>query len=162
MSLASVQDKIQPLATATETVADWRAAGQTVVFTNGCFDLLHYGHLHYLAGARALGHRLVVGLNSADSVRRLKGAHRPINDEPTRQTTLAALQFVDLVVVFGADTPLALIEALRPDVLVKGGDYMVTTIVGAETVQAYGGQVRVLPFVDGYSSTNIEQRIKNA
>ena len=162
MSLASVQDKIQPLAAATRTVADWRAAGQTVVFTNGCFDLLHYGHLHYLAAARALGHRLVVGLNSADSVRRLKGAHRPVNDEVTRQTTLAALQFVDLVVVFGADTPLELIETLRPDVLVKGGDYTVATIVGAEVVNAYGGQVRVLPFVPGYSSTRIEQRIKNA
>ena len=162
MSLASVQDKIQPLAAATRTVADWRAAGQTVVFTNGCFDLLHYGHLHYLAAARALGHRLVVGLNSADSVRRLKGAHRPVNDELTRQTSLAALQFVDLVVVFGADTPLELIETLRPDVLVKGGDYTVATIVGAEVVNAYGGQVRVLPFVPGYSSTRIEQRIKNA
>ena len=161
MSLDRIQQKIQSQAVATTTVGNWKAAGQTVVFTNGCFDLLHYGHLHYLAAARALGRKLVVGLNSAASVRRLKGAHRPLNDEATRQTALAALQFVDLVVVFDADTPLVLIEALQPDVLVKGGDYTIDTIVGADEVQAYGGQVRVLPFVAGYSTTNLERKIRD-
>ena len=160
MSLRSVQQKIQDAPAAIRTVGEWQAAGDKVVFTNGCFDLLHFGHLHYLAAARALGQRLVVGLNSADSVRRLKGAHRPINDEASRQTILAALQFVDLVVVFDTDTPLGLIEQLRPDVLAKGGDYTVETIVGSAEVRAYGGTVRVLPFVAGYSTTRIEARIK--
>ena len=160
MSLGAIEQKIRSVEAATDAVRKLRAAGRTVVFTNGCFDLLHYGHLHYLAAARALGDYLVVGLNSADSVRRLKGPHRPLNDEATRQTTLAALQFVDAVVVFDADTPLELITALRPDVLVKGGDYTVATIVGAAEVQAYGGRVAVLPFVPGYSTTAIEARIK--
>jgi D-beta-D-heptose 7-phosphate kinase/D-beta-D-heptose 1-phosphate adenosyltransferase len=151
--------KIQPLEEIENTRAQWRAAGERVVFTNGCFDLLHYGHLHYLAAARDLGERLVVGLNSAASVRRLKGPHRPINDELTRTHTLAALAFVDAVVVFEDDTPLELIKIVQPDVLVKGGDWSPTQIVGADFVLAQGGQVLSLPFVGGYSTTNIEQKI---
>ncbi len=145
---------------AARCVRQWQQAGQRVVFTNGCFDILHYGHVHYLAQARDLGDRLVVGVNSAASVRRLKGLGRPIHDEATRTHLLAALTFVDAVVLFEQDTPLELIRLLQPDVLVKGGDYRPEQIVGAEVVQASGGEVRVLPFVPGYSTTAIEQKIK--
>lgn len=154
-----IEQKIQLRAQAAKTVAQWRAAGETVVFTNGCFDLLHYGHLHYLSDARDLGQRLVVGMNSGDSVRRLKGPARPINDEATRTHLLAALEIVDLVIVFEEDTPLALIQAVQPDVLVKGGDWRPEQIVGSDLVLAQGGKVFSLPFVEGYSTTNIEQKI---
>ena len=133
-----------------------------LVFTNGCFDLLHYGHLHYLAQARDLGHRLVLGLNSAGSVCRLKGPHRPINDELTRTWQMAALTFIDAVVVFEEDTPWELLQVLQPDILVKGGDYAPETIVGADIVLARGGKVLTLPFIEGYSTTAIEQKIKNS
>ncbi len=140
-------------------LAAWRSAGERIVFTNGCFDLLHYGHLHYLADARDLADRLVVGLNSAASVSRLKGPHRPINDELTRTHLLAALQVVDAVVIFEDDTPLRLIQLVQPDILVKGGDWRPEQIVGSDLVLAKGGQVLSLPFVTGYSTTNIEQKI---
>lgn len=158
-NFSQIQQKIQDFETIAATLAQWRAAGQRIVFTNGCFDLLHYGHLHYLAAARDLADRLVVGLNSAASVRRLKGPNRPINDELTRTHTLAALQMIDAVVVFEDDTPLELIKIVLPDFLVKGGDWKPEQIVGSEIVLANGGQVRSLPFVEGYSTTNIEQKI---
>jgi D-glycero-beta-D-manno-heptose 1-phosphate adenylyltransferase len=159
MEIPHITSKIHDWTSAAHQVADWKAAGDQVVFTNGCFDLVHFGHLHYLAEARNLGQRLVVGLNSADSVRRLKGTKRPINDELTRTHTLAALAFVDMVVVFEEDTPLELIRLLRPTILVKGGDWRPDQIVGADLVLAAGGQVRSLPFVAGYSTTNVEQLI---
>jgi rfaE bifunctional protein nucleotidyltransferase chain/domain len=158
-NFSQIQQKIQDFETIAGTLAQWRAAGQRIVFTNGCFDLLHYGHLHYLAAARDLADRLVVGLNSAASVRRLKGPNRPINDELTRTHTLAALQMIDAVVVFEDDTPLELIKIVLPDFLVKGGDWKPEQIVGSEIVLANGGQVLSLPFVEGYSTTNIEQKI---
>ncbi len=154
-----IQQKIQTQEAISDTLAQWRAAGQRIVFTNGCFDLLHYGHLHYLAQARDLADRLVIGLNSAASVQRLKGPHRPINDELTRTHLLAALQMVDAVVVFEEDTPLELIRIVQPDILVKGGDWKPEQIVGSDLVLARGGQVLSLPFVEGYSTTNIEQKI---
>lgn len=154
-----IEQKIQTAAQLLATLALWRGAGDTIVFTNGCFDLLHYGHLHYLAQARDLGDRLVIGLNSGDSVRRLKGPRRPINDELTRQHQMAALEFVDAVVVFDTDTPLGLIQLLEPDILVKGGDWQPEQIVGSDLVLARGGKVLSLPFVEGYSTTNIEQKI---
>lgn len=138
----------------------WREQGLRIVFTNGCFDILHYGHIHYLAQARDLGDRLVVGLNSGDSVRRLKGPGRPINDEPTRQLLLAALAMVDAVVVFDEDTPYELIRQVGPDVLVKGGDWAPEQIAGSDLVLARGGEVRSLPYIEGYSTTRIEQKIK--
>ncbi|MCB9080963.1 MAG: D-glycero-beta-D-manno-heptose 1-phosphate adenylyltransferase [Lewinellaceae bacterium] len=159
--LDNVQKKLMSWDMAAAQVQAWQARGDRIVFTNGCFDLLHYGHLHYLAQARDLGDRLVIGLNSGESVSRLKGPTRPINDESTRQLMLASLAFVDAVVVFGEDTPLALIQQLNPDVLVKGGDYAPETIVGASWVEERGGQVVVLPFVSGYSTTALETRIKN-
>lgn len=145
--------------TAQRTVAAWRVRGAKIVFTNGCFDILHFGHFHYLAAARDLGDRLIVGLNSGGSVRRLKGAARPIQDELTRKMQLATLQFVDAVVVFEEDDPLELIKTIAPDILVKGGDWQPAQIIGADFVLKNGGQVLSLPFVEGFSTTNIEQRI---
>lgn len=157
-----IEQKIQSQEAIRETLAAWRRAGDRIVFTNGCFDILHYGHLHYLSEARDLGERLVVGLNSAASVSRLKGPHRPINDELTRTHLLAGLEVVDAVVVFESDTPLELIQLIQPDILVKGGDWQPHQIVGSDIVLAAGGQVLSLPFVTGYSTTNIEQKIRNS
>jgi rfaE bifunctional protein nucleotidyltransferase chain/domain len=133
---------------------------QKIVFTNGCFDVLHFGHVHYLLQAKELGDILVVGLNSDDSVRRLKGPSRPINGEKERAFVLAALTCVDYVVVFEEDTPKELIETVRPDVLVKGGDYALDQIVGADFVTQNGGSVTTLPFVEGFSSTRIIEQLK--
>jgi rfaE bifunctional protein nucleotidyltransferase chain/domain len=138
-----------------------RPRSGTVVFTNGVFDLLHRGHVEYLYAARALGDALVVGLNSDASVRRLgKGADRPVNPEEDRALVLAGLACVDAVTLFGDDTPRALIAALLPDVLVKGGDYTIDTIVGADEVTAAGGRVQVIPLVPGRSTTSILQRAR--
>lgn len=161
MALNKIKSKIQSWQQIEKTIANWKANGQKIVFTNGCFDLLHYGHIHYLCAAKDLGDRLIIGLNSKDSVARLKGPHRPINDELTRQHLLASLEFVDAVVVFEEDTPLDLIFLIKPDVLVKGGDWSPEQIVGADVVLENGGQVLSLPFVEGYSTTNIEAKIKN-
>ena len=140
----------------------WRLKSDRIVFTNGCFDILHRGHVEYLEEAAALGDRLVVGLNSDASVRRLgKGLDRPINDQDSRATVLGALRCVDAVVLFDEDTPLDLITAIRPDVLVKGGDWKVTEMVGGQFVQSYGGEVRSLKLVDGFSTTGLVERIRH-
>ena len=133
---------------------------QKIVFTNGCFDVLHYGHVHYLAQARQLGDLLVVGLNSDASVRRLKGESRPVNPEQARAFVLAALEMVDYVCLFVEDTPYELIAAVKPDVLVKGGDYAVDNIVGSDIVKGRNGEVVVLPFVEGFSSSSIIEKLK--
>jgi len=146
-------------AVARERLAAWRAAGHRIVFTNGVFDLLHRGHVEYLEEARALGDRLVVGVNGDASVARLKGPARPIVPEGERRELVEALAAVDLAVIFEDDTPLRLIEAVAPDVLVKGGDWAVDRIVGREFVEARGGRVLNLPIRKGHSSTNIEARI---
>ncbi len=159
MFFEKIQSKIQGRSQLTETAAHWRAQGERIVFTNGCFDLLHFGHVHYLAAARDLGHRLVVGVNSDASVQRLKGPGRPIQDERTRLHLLAALACVDAVVLFEEDTPYGLIAAIKPNVLVKGGDWLPAQIVGADLVLADGGEVCSLPFVEGFSTTKIEQKI---
>lgn len=158
--LEKIKSKVQSLSDLKATRHIWREKTERVVFTNGCFDILHYGHLHYLAQARDLGDRLIIGLNADASVRRLKGEHRPIQDIHTRQMMLASLAFVDAVILFEEDTPLQLITALSPDILVKGGDYKPADIVGAKEVQAEGGEVRVLSFIPGYSTSSIEQKIK--
>ena len=145
-----------------ELVKSWKADQQKIVFTNGCFDILHYGHIHYLADARAQGDKLIIGLNSAASVSRLKGAHRPINDDLTRLHQLAVMECVDAVVIFEEDTPLELIKRVMPDLLVKGGDWQPHQIVGATEVMANGGEVKSLAFVEGYSTTDIETKIKNS
>ncbi len=151
---------VSQLPDAKRMVDAWQGAGLEVVFTNGCFDLVHDGHLHYLAQARDLGDRLVIGLNSDASVKRLKGSSRPIVPERSRALLLASLQFVDLVVFFDEDTPLKLIETLNPDVLVKGGDYTRDTVVGADWVEAHGGKVLTLPYIDGLSTTSLINKIK--
>jgi len=133
---------------------------ERVVFTNGCFDLIHRGHVEYLAAARALGDALVVGLNSDSSVRRLKGSGRPVNSEEDRALVLASLEVVDAVVLFAEDTPIRLIRALLPAVLVKGGDYTIDSIVGAPEVIAAGGEVVVAPLVPGRSTTSILRRAR--
>lgn len=138
----------------------WRAAAAKVVFTNGVFDLLHRGHVEYLEEARALGDRLVVGLNTDASVRRLKGAARPIVGEQDRAAVLGALSCVDLVVLFDEDTPQRLIEAVRPAVLVKGGDYAIADIVGREFVESHGGHVATVPLREGLSTSEIVRRIR--
>ncbi len=135
---------------------------RSLVFTNGCFDTLHRGHVEHLAQAKALGDVLVVGLNTDASVRRLKGAGRPLVEEADRAAVLAALESVDAVTLFDEDTPLELISALLPDVLVKGGDYDLDGIVGREVVEKAGGDVRVLPFVEGYSTSRLLDRMKEA
>lgn len=147
------------LAGARLRVDRWQADGLRIVFTNGCFDLLHPGHIDYLARARALGDILIVGLNDDDSIRRLKGESRPVNPLADRAIMLMALRSVDLVVPFSEDTPLQLISALKPDILVKGGDYEPANIVGAEVVLAAGGKVVVMPFIEGYSTTRLIRRI---
>lgn len=131
------------------------ADGRRVVFTNGVFDILHAGHVTYLEAARALGDVLVVGLNADASVRRLKGPTRPVNSQADRAQVLAALRCVDHVVIFHDDTPLRMIEELLPDVLVKGGDYTRDTVVGADVVEAHGGRVEIIPFLEGRSTTSI-------
>jgi D-beta-D-heptose 7-phosphate kinase/D-beta-D-heptose 1-phosphate adenosyltransferase len=136
-----------------------RPRAERVVFTNGCFDLLHRGHVEYLFGARALGDALVVGLNADASVRRLKGAERPIVRQEDRALVLASLEYVDAVCVFEEDTPRDLIAGLLPDVLIKGGDYRPEDIVGRAEVEAAGGVVRVYPAVEGYSTTNLSRRL---
>ena len=143
-------------------VAEWRAAGETVVFTNGCFDLLHVGHITLLEDCRRFGSKLVLGLNADASVSRLKGPTRPIVGERERARVMAALASVDAVVLFGEDTPLELIRTLRPDVLVKGGDYQVETVVGHEEVLAMGGRVEIVSLVEGFSTTNIVKKLTDA
>jgi D-beta-D-heptose 7-phosphate kinase/D-beta-D-heptose 1-phosphate adenosyltransferase len=140
-------------------VAEWRAAGETVVFTNGCFDLLHVGHITLLEDCRRFGSKLVLGLNADASVSRLKGPTRPIVGEKERAKVMAALAAVDAVVLFAEDTPLELIRVLKPDVLVKGGDYTIETVVGHEEVIAQGGRVEIVPTVEGFSTTNIVKKL---
>jgi rfaE bifunctional protein nucleotidyltransferase chain/domain len=138
----------------------WRLKEKKVVFTNGCFDILHLGHVEYLAKARDLGGILIVGLNTDDSVRRLKGAHRPVNDEDARAMVLAALSFVDAIVLFDEDTPAELISQILPDLLVKGKDYDGKTIVGADVVKAHGGEVVTIELTKGYSTTGTIHRMQ--
>jgi len=152
--------KIVGLQEAKAQVRNWQNAGNHVVFTNGCFDIIHLGHVDYLEKARMLGDKLVIGLNSDDSVSRFKGPERPLQDQISRARILAAMQFVDLVVFFNDDTPLNLISELLPNILVKGSDYLADNIVGADVVKKNGGVVKTIDFVPGYSTTRIVEKIK--
>lgn len=142
-----------------EAAAAWRSTGESLVFTNGCFDLLHKGHIHYLSHAADLGDKLIIGVNSDASVTRLKGAQRPLQDQAARTLILAALQMTAGVVVFEADTPYQLIRMLSPDVLVKGGDYRTDQIVGADHVRSYGGTVHCIPFLEGHSTSHLARKL---
>jgi rfaE bifunctional protein nucleotidyltransferase chain/domain len=154
-------DKVIDQSTLKNRVEAWQADGEKVVFSNGCFDILHLGHIDYLEKARSLGNRLVIGLNADASVKILKGQNRPINNELARTRMLAALQFVDGVTVFNEETPQKLIEYLLPDILVKGKDYSIENIVGANAVLNNGGEVKTIDLVDGYSTTDLIEKIKN-
>jgi D-beta-D-heptose 7-phosphate kinase/D-beta-D-heptose 1-phosphate adenosyltransferase len=156
---SATDQKILSVPLLVNILAGERQKGKTIVFTNGCFDLLHVGHVKYLQAARQLGDLLVLGLNSDESIRRLKGPNRPLIGEEERAHILAALNCIDYVVVFDEDTPLKVITALRPDILVKGGDYTPDGVVGRELVESYGGRVELINFVDGKSTTNIINKI---
>lgn len=155
-----VQHRIYSLPDLVRECNVWRASGKKIVFTNGCFDILHHGHLDLLARAADLGNVLILGLNTDDSVKRLKGPERPVTNEQDRAFQVASLLCVDAVCLFDEDTPEEMIKAIKPDVLVKGGDYTIDKIVGAEFVMSSGGQVKIIPFVNGYSTTSILARIK--
>ena len=152
--LSIIKEKIYTWDHLRKQIAIWRFKGKSIVFSNGCFDVLHLGHVEYLAKARDLGDILIVGLNSDDSVHRIKGSHRPVNNEEARAITLAALSFVDCVIVFGEDTPIDLIKLIQPDILVKGKDYEGKEIVGSDVVKVRGGRVVTIDLTKGYSTTH--------
>ena len=145
---------------ASKTISMWRYRNDKIVFTNGCFDILHKGHIEYLAKAASLGTKLIIGLNTDSSVKRLKGDSRPVNDENARALALASLIFVDQVIFFDTDTPYDLIKTVQPDVLVQGGDYHPEDIVGYDVVKAKGGEVVTIDFVEGYSTTSLIEKMK--
>lgn len=155
------EHKIASLAEAIEIRKNWKSAGDKVVFTNGCFDILHLGHIDYLEKSSEFGSKMIVAVNSDASVRTLeKGVERPINSEYARARLIAALGFVSMVIIFGESTPLELIQALNPDILVKGDDYTIETIIGAKEVLATGGEVKTIALVPDYSTTKIIQKLK--
>jgi len=139
----------------------WHEDHKKMVFTNGCFDVLHRGHVEYLRSAKLLGDILIVGLNSNESVQRLKGKPRPYQDEKDRSIILDAMEMIDSVIIFDEDTPLKLICELKPDILVKGGDYNFHTIVGAKEVESWGGTVKIIPFLKGYGTSKLIEKIIN-
>lgn len=159
-NLERVQSKILNREKLENQLAVWRFKSQKIVFTNGCFDLLHLGHIDYLSKAKDLGDVLIIGVNTDDSVRRLKGTARPITDENSRSTIIASLQFVNAVVLFDEDTPYELIKQAQPDVLVKGSDYKAEDIVGYDIVKAKGGEIVTIDFLEGYATSAIEEKIR--
>lgn len=158
-TLLNLRDKILTSGQLEARLKTWRQANKSIVFTNGCFDILHRGHVEYLAQASDLGDILIIGLNTDASVRRLKGASRPINNEEARSLLLSALQFVDAIVYFDEDTPYELIKKIQPDVLVKGNDYKPEEIVGYDIVKEKGGVVTTISLVEGFSTTSIASKL---
>lgn len=156
----SINEKIFDAESIKPPLARWRLKGQKIVFTNGCFDIMHLGHISYLSQAASLGDKLIVGLNTDRSVQAIKGSQRPIQDEKSRSQIMASLAFVSAVILFDNDTPLNLIELIRPEILVKGGDYTVETVVGADFVIKNGGEVKLLEFIPGYSTSALEKKIR--
>ena len=157
----SIHNKILHLTDLPKKLAQWRLLSKTIAFTNGCFDILHAGHIASLTQAASHADYLIVGVNADVSVKKLKGENRPINDEQSRALLLASLSMVDAVVIFEADTPLELIKSVMPDVLVKGGDYKIEDIAGAKEVIAAGGKVIINPIVEGFSTTSIIDKFQN-
>ncbi|MBP7166920.1 MAG: D-glycero-beta-D-manno-heptose 1-phosphate adenylyltransferase [Bacteroidia bacterium] len=160
--LQRIEKKIMDTVTLAEQIQKWRDQNCKIVFTNGCFDLLHLGHVDYLARAADFGDKMIVGLNTDASVSRIKGPTRPINDQRSRAMVLASLGCISAITLFDEPTPYELIRLVQPDVLIKGADYKPEEIVGYDIVTARGGQVQTIPFVTGYSTTGIEQRIRQA
>ena len=159
INIMTFKNKIQTIKSSKELLQDLKMLNHKIVFTNGCFDILHLGHITYLEQAKEKGDILIVGLNSDASVKRLKGTERPIKDEQSRASILAALSSVDIVIIFEEDTPIDLITAVNPNVLVKGGDYKKENIVGAEFVESQGGSVEIIPFLEGHSSTDLINKL---
>jgi rfaE bifunctional protein nucleotidyltransferase chain/domain len=159
--LENIKNKVYTKADLKPLLNVWRLLEKKIVFTNGCFDLLHLGHIDYLSKAADMGNKLVIGLNSDASVSALKGHGRPISDQNSRSILLASLSFVDAVILFDDPTPLQLIELVRPDILIKGADYAINEIVGADIVLQYGGIVKTIEYLNGYSTTLIEKKIKS-
>ena len=159
--LEKINDKIISLEALKLRVENWKSSSEKIVFTNGCFDILHRGHIDVLAKTADLGDKLIIGLNSDSSIRKLKEDNRPIVDEKSRALLLAAFSFVDAIVLFSEQTPFNLITDIKPDILAKGGDYKITEIVGHEVVQQNGGEVITIPLIEGFSSTNIIDKIQN-
>ncbi len=155
-----IESKLFQLNDLVKRIEFWRSLGDKIVFTNGCFDILHQGHIHLLSSCSELGERLIIGLNSDASVTRLKGESRPVNNEESRAILLASTQFTDAIIIFEENTPEELIHAIKPDILVKGGDWKPEEIVGSSFVKSYGGQVKTIPYLNGYSTTGIIQRSK--
>lgn len=155
-----IESKILSLPDAVRRVSQWRVLNKTVAFTNGCFDIIHRGHIYSLSQAAKEGDYLIVGLNSDSSTQQLKGPGRPINDQQSRALVLASLIMVDMVVIFDEETPLELIKTLMPDVLVKGGDYTEDQIAGAKEVKANGGRIVINSIVEGFSTTGIIEKMK--
>jgi rfaE bifunctional protein nucleotidyltransferase chain/domain len=158
--LKNIQEKIFTLDQLRSRLNIWRLLEKKIVFTNGCFDIVHLGHIDYLAKAADLGDKLIIGLNSDKSTRGIKGPNRPISDERSRSLVLASFSFVDAVVLFDEETPFEIIKAVSPDILVKGADYTIDQIVGADIVVQSGGRVQTLNYLPGYSTTLIEKKIK--
>lgn len=160
--LDKIQNKIISFDNIQKQVLKWREENKKIVFTNGCFDIIHRGHVDYLSKAKDLGDILIIGLNTDQSVRNIKGNTRPIQDEQSRAIILASMQFVDAIVFFSEPTPYTLIKEIQPDILVKGADYKKEDIVGYDIVNQRGGKVETIEFIEGYSTSNIERKIKNA
>ena len=157
--LRKIENKIQSIAQMEITLKQWRAEKCNIVFTNGCFDIIHLGHIDYLSKAADLGDRLIIGVNTDSSVSRIKGPLRPINDQSSRLHVLASMEFVSMLVLFDEPTPYELIARVQPDVLVKGADYKPEEIVGYEIVKAKGGRIFTIDYLPGYSTSAIEKRI---
>jgi D-glycero-beta-D-manno-heptose 1-phosphate adenylyltransferase len=158
-NLRKIDSKIVSASEAVEIIAGWRKSNCKIVFTNGCFDLVHKGHIDYLAKAADMGTHLIIGLNTDASVSRIKGPSRPVSSEESRAQVMAAFGFVSLVVLFDEDTPFELIKTLQPDILVKGADYSPDTIVGADIVKQRGGEVATIEFIPGFSTSALIKRI---
>lgn len=158
-NLDKLTNKIYSLKTLKKKVVKWKREGKKIVFTNGCFDLVHRGHIEVLAKTADLGDKLIIGINTDKSIRELKGKNRPIIDEESRSILLSALEFVDAIILFNDPTPINLISLLQPDILAKGGDYKIEDIIGSNTVIENGGQVRIVPLTIGFSTTNIVDKI---
>lgn len=153
-------NKLYTVAELQRTIAQWHVKNNTVAFTNGCFDILHAGHIYILEEAKKLGDKLIVALNTDKSVKKLKGNNRPINNELDRAKLIAAMEGVDAVVLFDEETPLSLIKTLQPNVLVKGGDYTLNQIAGAKEMEDWNGKVEIIPFLQGFSTTSIIEKMK--